>query len=321
MDAHQGSLTVVTQQNNFKNNVFDVDGKKQRAIKLLHDAVDKSLFIIPSVSVSMSDGAFMNVITKLRDQNIIGHTVWQTIKDVWHSRKRLKRSHSETESDKDDVDNRYPLKKQKVDPFSADQLDDLWMKAQQAILNPYSRSSLNHQQLHGATATALPNHQQLSQFAMNGLPDWNHNVPPSVHVAPAHNQVSPFRIVNVPQVAFTGATNRVQSTDLKAQLQFGQSANVIASNVPTATHVVPSISCDVQLEPTMPLIEPVKVWLEKVVRLPQYYPLLEENGFEEWGALVELKRDVMKDIGIEKIGHRLKLEKMINKIRQSGLHE
>eukprot|EP01084_Bolivina_argentea_P027908 51855_1 len=62
--------------------------------------------------------------------------------------------------------------------------------------------------------------------------------------------------------------------------------------------------------------ENVKQWLEKSVKLPQYYNLFMENGIEHLSIVSLLTIHTIKAIGIDKIGHQLKILNEVDKLKQ-----
>ena len=58
----------------------------------------------------------------------------------------------------------------------------------------------------------------------------------------------------------------------------------------------------------------LKLWLTNKCELPQYFDNLVLNGFDDFESLRDLSKEVMTDIGIDKIGHQLKLMRMIRKL-------
>lgn len=52
-------------------------------------------------------------------------------------------------------------------------------------------------------------------------------------------------------------------------------------------------------------------WMRDTVKLPQYIGLLLENGFDDIDTLSMVNVDQLQSIGIEKLGHRLKIIKFI----------
>merc|ERR1711879_803046 len=65
----------------------------------------------------------------------------------------------------------------------------------------------------------------------------------------------------------------------------------------------------------------VAVWLRDTVRLPQYLELFESEGFDELEVLVDLTDPLLKQIGIKKMGHRMKIMKEIKKLNQAQEHQ
>merc|ERR1712141_624660 len=60
--------------------------------------------------------------------------------------------------------------------------------------------------------------------------------------------------------------------------------------------------------------ERFKQWLINEADLPQYLDHLTENGFEDVKSLKDLTKEYMDQIGIDKIGHQLKLMRLIRKM-------
>ena len=61
----------------------------------------------------------------------------------------------------------------------------------------------------------------------------------------------------------------------------------------------------------------VKIWLTDTAQLPEYYDLFVQNGFDTMDAITCISdRNVLQDIGINKIGHQMKLINDINKLSQ-----
>ena len=62
----------------------------------------------------------------------------------------------------------------------------------------------------------------------------------------------------------------------------------------------------------------LKKWMENEVKLPQYVDLLMENGFEDMESMRDITMEHLREIGIDKIGHRLKLMKSVAKLKAVG---
>ncbi len=58
----------------------------------------------------------------------------------------------------------------------------------------------------------------------------------------------------------------------------------------------------------------VAIWLKHTVKLPQYIHNFTSNGFEELDVMEDIKDDDLKAIGIELLGHRMKIMKEIAKL-------
>ena len=55
----------------------------------------------------------------------------------------------------------------------------------------------------------------------------------------------------------------------------------------------------------------LREWIENKVKLPQYLDLLIENGFEDLETLQDITMEHLREMGIDKIGHRIKLMKAV----------
>ena len=63
----------------------------------------------------------------------------------------------------------------------------------------------------------------------------------------------------------------------------------------------------------------VNMWLEKVVRLPQYAKCFEEDGWEEMDLIKScLKEEHLSKMKITKTGHRLKIMNALKSMQQSS---
>ena len=60
----------------------------------------------------------------------------------------------------------------------------------------------------------------------------------------------------------------------------------------------------------------LRLWLRDEVGLEQYFNVLMANGFEDLDSMRRMDQTVMEYIGIDKIGHRLKLEEYISKLQE-----
>ena len=70
--------------------------------------------------------------------------------------------------------------------------------------------------------------------------------------------------------------------------------------------------CDVnQDEEERSEIEKMKMWIESEVKLPQYFQVLKDNGFEDMESVQYLTENDLKMMRIHKIGHRRKLMRYI----------
>ena len=55
----------------------------------------------------------------------------------------------------------------------------------------------------------------------------------------------------------------------------------------------------------------LRKWMESEVKLPQYFEMLMENGFEDMESLKDITMEHLREMGIDKIGHRLRLMKSV----------
>ena len=55
----------------------------------------------------------------------------------------------------------------------------------------------------------------------------------------------------------------------------------------------------------------MREWMEYTVKLPQYFEVLRDNGFEDLESMRDITMEHLREIGIDKIGHRLKLMKSV----------
>ena len=62
--------------------------------------------------------------------------------------------------------------------------------------------------------------------------------------------------------------------------------------------------------------EAIRLWLRDQVKLPQYFHVLVENGFDDMESIHDLEDAVLKEIGVEKVGHRRKLIKYKEKVME-----
>ena len=62
----------------------------------------------------------------------------------------------------------------------------------------------------------------------------------------------------------------------------------------------------------------LKKWMEEEVKLPQYFDLLKENGFEDLDGVQDLTDNDLREMGIEKMGHRRKIIKFVSKLKATN---
>merc|ERR1712228_213244 len=61
-------------------------------------------------------------------------------------------------------------------------------------------------------------------------------------------------------------------------------------------------------------LEAMKRWMTRIVKLPQYIDLFVENGFDDMETITEITMSTLTQIGIEKIGHKMKIIKAVTKL-------
>merc|ERR1711902_341350 len=61
--------------------------------------------------------------------------------------------------------------------------------------------------------------------------------------------------------------------------------------------------------------EKMRLWLENDVKLPEYYDVLINNGIDELSVIKLITKDTLKDIGIYKIGHQMKILNQVNQLK------
>ena len=59
----------------------------------------------------------------------------------------------------------------------------------------------------------------------------------------------------------------------------------------------------------------LREWLEIEVNLPQYVHLLKENGFEDIETMKDITMHHLQEIGVRKVGHRVKLLKAVTTVK------
>ena len=59
----------------------------------------------------------------------------------------------------------------------------------------------------------------------------------------------------------------------------------------------------------------LKEWIENEVKLPQYFDLLMENGFEDMESMKDITMEHLQEIGISKLGHRVKFMKAVTTLK------
>ena len=59
----------------------------------------------------------------------------------------------------------------------------------------------------------------------------------------------------------------------------------------------------------------LKLWLKDKVGLPQYFDIFLKNGIDELSTAVLLDKITLKEIGIDKIGHQMRILNELKQIR------
>eukprot|EP01083_Nonionella_stella_P045969 123136_1 len=72
---------------------------------------------------------------------------------------------------------------------------------------------------------------------------------------------------------------------------------------------------------TNPKQQKVKLWLENTVELREYYGLFIENGIVDLSTVALLNMETIKTMGIDKVGHQMKLLNAITKLKQTNGNE
>ena len=62
----------------------------------------------------------------------------------------------------------------------------------------------------------------------------------------------------------------------------------------------------------------LRKWMENEVKLPRYFDVLKENGFEDMQSVLDLTLDEMKEMGIDKMGHRKKIMRHIAELHTAN---
>ena len=62
-------------------------------------------------------------------------------------------------------------------------------------------------------------------------------------------------------------------------------------------------------------------WLRNTVKLPQYISLFNDNGFDNLDYLLEVKPNDLEMLGVELMGHRMKIMREIAKLNQQNVNK
>ena len=72
---------------------------------------------------------------------------------------------------------------------------------------------------------------------------------------------------------------------------------------------------DVEIERT----NEVKLWMERIVKLPQYYNVLQEQGFDDMESVQEMTMEDLREMGVDMIGHRRKIMKKVRELNEGQM--
>ena len=64
--------------------------------------------------------------------------------------------------------------------------------------------------------------------------------------------------------------------------------------------------------------EKLRKWMENEVKLPRYFHVLKENGFEDMESVQYLTENELKEMGIDKMGHRKKIMRHIAELQSAN---
>ena len=62
--------------------------------------------------------------------------------------------------------------------------------------------------------------------------------------------------------------------------------------------------------------ERVEKWLKERVKLPQYFELFIEQGFDDLDSIKDVTKEDLNQMGIDKVGHQRKIIKHAEQIRR-----
>jgi len=105
----------------------------------------------------------------------------------------------------------------------------------------------------------------------------------------------------------TSAIQKIQSRMKQIELklvkeQKGNNLDDVFKEIDALKKTVNKLS-----EKVNPKRQQLRAWMEEKVKLPQYYDVLIENGIEDLSTAKLLTMETLKGIGIEKIGHCMKI--------------
>ena len=108
--------------------------------------------------------------------------------------------------------------------------------------------------------------------------------------------------------------------DMESRMNEEQKDNQIENRMNKMEKEIKSIKQNVK-ELLANNINPEKVklksWLENTVGLPQYYEIFIEAGIEDLLTVSLLKMETIKEIGVDKIGHQIKILHQIDRLYQN----
>ena len=111
------------------------------------------------------------------------------------------------------------------------------------------------------------------------------------------------------------ALDRIKSLESFKESTMVQTAEILAMVTQLRVEIAVLKDTKQNQERTEPEKLDLQTWLEHDVKLPQYVELLMDNGFEDMESMKYITMDHLREMGIEKMGHRLKLMKSVAKLK------
>eukprot|EP01083_Nonionella_stella_P086051 238805_1 len=94
--------------------------------------------------------------------------------------------------------------------------------------------------------------------------------------------------------------------------------NKMMDEIKSIKRTVNALSANHNLNPKQ---QKVKLWLENKVELAQYFDIFLNNGIDELSVVALLDKATLKDIGIDVIGHQMKILNHAKKLQQKNQNE